>query len=137
MVILYIFGVNSDMILRSGILIILFFLVFHPAGFSQVLESSDTNAIEAPAVMPVTPTDTLEAIPADQPLIPIEGIGDYRVIVQSDTAASLAGDREFNLIQATDKGQLEIVKFLVNRGVDVDATTVDGVTPLMYQYGEK
>ena len=132
MVIIYIFGINSDMIMRSGIVIILFFLVFHPAGFSQVLESGDTNTIEAPAAMPVTPTDTLEAIPPDQPLSPIEGIGDYRVIVQSDTAASLAGDREFNLIQAADKGQMEIIKFLVERGVDVDATTVDGVTPLMY-----
>jgi ankyrin repeat protein len=140
MVILYIFGINSDMIMRSGILVILVFLVLHPAGFSQVLESSDTTTSEAPAEMPVTSadtlkeerTDTLEAIPAYEPLRPIEGIGDYRVTVQSDTAANLEGDREFNLIQAADRGQLEIIKFLVERGVDVDATSVDGVTPLMY-----
>jgi ankyrin repeat protein len=132
MVRLYIFGINSDMIMRSGILVILVFLVLHPAGFSQVLESSDTTTSEAPAEMSVTLADTLEVIPADEPLQPIKGIGDYRVTVQSDTAASLDGDREFNLIQAADRGQLNIIKLLVERGVDVDATSVDGVTPLMY-----
>jgi ankyrin repeat protein len=132
MVILYIFGVNSDMIMRSGILIILLFLLTYPAGFSQVVESIDTTTSETPAAMPVTPADTSEASPADQPLRPIEGIGDYKVILQPDTASSLEGDREFNLIRAADNGQLEIVIFLVERGVDVDATTLDGITPLMY-----
>jgi ankyrin repeat protein len=120
------------MIMRSGILIILVSLVFHPAGNSQVAESIDTAAHETPAVMPEVPADTADATPADQPLLQIEGIGDYRVIVQPDTSVSLEGNREFNLIRAADNGQLEIVKFLVERGVDVDATTVDGVTPLMY-----
>jgi ankyrin repeat protein len=123
--ILYIFGTNSDMIMRSGISIILVLLVFHPAGFSQVPVSLADTLKEERA-------DTLKVVPADQPLQPMEGIGDYVVVVQTDTAASLEGDREFNLIQAADKGQLDIVKFLVKRGVDVDAKTVDGVTPLMY-----
>ncbi len=132
MVILYIFGINSDMIMRSGVLIILIFLFFPPTGFSQVLESVDTTTSETPAVKPAAQTDTLQAFPANQSLQPMEGLGDYKVVVQSDTAASLSGDREFNLIRAADNGQLEIVKFLIERGVDVDATTVDGVTPLMY-----
>jgi ankyrin repeat protein len=140
MVILYIFGINSDMIMRSGILTILVFLIFQTAGSAQVAESSDTTDIETPAATPVTLADTLkeekadtvDALPADQPLRPIEGIGDYKVTLQPDTAGSLEGDREFNLIRAADNGQLEIVKFLVERGVNVDATTVDEVTPLMY-----
>ena len=123
--ILYIFGTNSDMIMRSRTLIILIFLVFHPAVFSQVPVSLADTLKEERA-------DTLKVVPADQPLQPMEGIGDYVVVVQTDTAASLEGDREFNLIQAADKGQLDIVKFLVKRGVDVDAKTMDGVTSLMY-----
>ena len=104
MMILYIFGMNSDMIMRSGILIILVLLVLHPAGFSQAVESSDTTTSEIPDAIPVTLADTLKdekadtakAFPADGPLRPIEGIGDYKVIVQPDTANSLEGDREFN-----------------------------------------
>jgi ankyrin repeat protein len=141
MMILYIFGINSETIMRSGILLILVYLVCYTAGFSQVRESTDTTTIEDPAALPVTLSDTLieeeradtlEAVPADQPLQPMEGIGEYRVTVQLDTAASLEGDREFNLIRAADRGQLKIVKFLVERGVDVDARSVEGVTPLMY-----
>jgi ankyrin repeat protein len=128
------------MIMRSGILIMLILLVFVPEGFSQVVASVDTTTGVTPAALPVSLADTLkeehsdslESVPLDQPLHPIEGIGDYKVTIQPDTAASLEGDREFNLIRAADNGHLDIVKFLVERGVDVDATTVDGVTPLMY-----
>ena len=75
--ILYIFGINSEMIMRSGILIILFCLFSCTAGFSQVRESTDTTTSEAPAALSVTLSDTLkggarvdtlEAVPADQPL---------------------------------------------------------------------
>ncbi len=125
--ILYIFGINSDMFMRSGILIILVCLVFYTSGLSQVPEPIDTVT-----VADTLEADTLEADPRDQPLQQMERIGDYVVTVQPDTATSLQGDREFNLIRAADNGQLEIVKFLVERGVDVDARTVDGVTPLMY-----
>ncbi len=127
--------------MRSGILLILVCLFFYTAGFSQVRESTDTTTSETPAALPVTLSDTLkgeeradtlEAVPAEQPLQRMEGIGDYRITIQLDTAASLDGDREFNLIQAADRGQLEIVELLVERGVDVDARSVDGVTPLMY-----
>jgi ankyrin repeat protein len=129
MMILYIFGTNSDMFMRSGILIIFVCLVFYTDGLSQVPDTiphalSDTLQEER--------ADTLEAFPRNTPLSPIEGIGDYVVTVQPDTTASLEGEREFNLVRAADRGQLEIVKFLVERGVDVDATSVDGVTPLMY-----
>lgn len=134
MLILYIFGISSDMIMRSGISLLLVFLFYQTAGFSQVVEQVDTSSSETSAVKPAALADTLKTAPADtlQPLTPMEGIGDYKVVVQADTSASLLGDRAFNLIQAADKGQLKIVKFLVEKGVDVDATTVDGVTPLMY-----
>ncbi len=126
--------------MRSGIVTILFLALFHASGYMQVAESGDSTAVETPAAMPVTLADTLreeqadtaDALPEDGQLRPIDGIGEYKVIVQPDTASSLEGDREFNLIRAADNGQLDIVKFLVERGVDVDATTVEGVTPLMY-----
>ncbi len=120
------------MIMRSGILIMFVSLVNHPAGYSQVAESIDTTASESHAAVPAMPADTSDAIQTDQPLQQMEGIGDYRVTAQPDTSVSLQGDREFNLIRAADNGQMEIVKFLVERGVEVDARTVDGVTPLMY-----
>jgi ankyrin repeat protein len=136
-VILVIFGISSDMIRRHGIWVVLVFQLGHPAGFSQVAETGGTAV---PDALRVTRADTLQgekadtadALPPDQPLRRMEGIGDYKVTVQPDTAGILSGDREFNLISAADMGQLEIVKLLVERGVDVDATTVDGVTPLMY-----
>jgi ankyrin repeat protein len=127
MVILSIFGISSDLIMRRAKLIILLCLLLHQAGFSQVIP--DTTSGEIRDTLPVMLQDTL---PADQPLSPMEGIGDYRVTILPDTAASLEGDREFNLIRAADNGQLEIVKFLVEKGVDVDAATQEGVTPLMY-----
>ena len=80
---------------------------------------SDSAADESPVPMNAVPsdtTDTTDTLSADQPLTPVEGIGDYRITVRPDTAASLEGDREF----------------LVERGVDVDAITVEGITPLMY-----
>lgn len=119
------------MIMRSGISIILVFLLFLPAGYSQApVTLADTLKLETHDTLENIPAE--ENLPVDQPLDRIEGIGDYRVTLQSDTAASLEGNREFNLIRAADRGQLEIVKFLIERGVDVDASTVDGVTPLMY-----
>lgn len=55
--------------------------------------------------------------------IPIAGI---------DTSYFLSGDPEYNLIIASESGQFEIVKLLVERGINVDASTYDGVTPLMF-----
>ncbi len=124
MTILYIFGINSDVIMRSGLLIFFLFLILPAGGFSQLVEVVDTLSGEK--------ADSAVSLPEDQPLRPIERIGDYKITVESDTAGLLEGDREFNLIRATDNEQLENVKFLVERGVGVDATTVDGVTPLMY-----
>jgi hypothetical protein len=152
--ILYIFGISSERIVKTGIVIIFLQLLICQAGFSLEDESSDTTATENPDpmpaalsdttdtmpaalsdttdTMPAALSDTLDTIPDRRPLSPMEGIGDYRITVQPDTSASLEGDRSFNLIRAADNGQLEIVKFLVEKGVDVDAATVEGVTPLMY-----
>jgi ankyrin repeat protein len=131
MMILYIFGISSEMIVKTGILIIILQLLVCQAGFSQEERSSDTTAAETPVTMPAALSDTTDTL-SGKPLSPMEGIGDYWVTAQPDTSASLEGDPEFNLIRAADNDQLEIVKFLVEKGVDVDAATVDGVTPLMY-----
>ncbi len=49
-----------------------------------------------------------------------------------DTSYFFPDDPEFNLIMAAERGQLNVVKLLVDRGVFVDASTGEGVTPLMY-----
>lgn len=53
-------------------------------------------------------------------------------IAKFDTSYFLPGDPELNLIRAAEFGQEEVVRMLVDRGLDVDASTVEGVTPLMY-----
>ena len=50
----------------------------------------------------------------------------------SDTSYFSAGNPEYNLIQAADYGQVGVVRMLLDRGVDADARTDEGVTPLMY-----
>jgi len=59
-------------------------------------------------------------------------LADTLPVAQYDTTYFLAGDPESNLIRAAEFGQLEVVKMLVDRGVHVDASSLDGVTPLMF-----
>lgn len=61
-----------------------------------------------------------------------EYLADTIPFTGADTSYFLSGDPEFNLIRATEFGQLEVVKMLVERGVDADAETYEGVTPLMF-----
>jgi ankyrin repeat protein len=49
-----------------------------------------------------------------------------------DTSYFSAGDPEYNLLQAADYGQAGVVRMLLDRGIDPDARTDEGVTPLMY-----
>ncbi len=50
----------------------------------------------------------------------------------SDTSYFVADDDDFNLILAAEKGDIDAVKFLIERGAYVNARTINGVTPLMY-----
>jgi ankyrin repeat protein len=61
-----------------------------------------------------------------------EYIADSAGAAGPDTSYFLAGDPEFNLIRAVEFGQLEVVKILIDRGIDADASTFEGVTPLMF-----
>lgn len=49
-----------------------------------------------------------------------------------DTSYFFPGDPGYNLIQAADRGHLPVVKMLVESGAPLEATTLEGVTPLMY-----
>jgi ankyrin repeat protein len=49
-----------------------------------------------------------------------------------DTSEYVSGDLDFNLIIASDKGYTKEVLKLLNRDANVNATTYEGITPLMY-----
>lgn len=49
-----------------------------------------------------------------------------------DTSYFEKGDEGFNLILATEKGDLLAMEVLLRRGVNPDSKTFDGITPLMY-----
>jgi len=55
-----------------------------------------------------------------------------------DSSFFFDDEPEYNLLMSADRGQLNLVEMLVSRGVDVDASTKDGVSSLMYaaQYGD-
>jgi ankyrin repeat protein len=59
-------------------------------------------------------------------------LADTLPIAAFDTSYFSAGDPENNLIVASDYGQVEVVRMLVERGINVDAANGEGVTPLMY-----
>jgi ankyrin repeat protein len=64
---------------------------------------------------------------------PIGGyVADTLTFAGMDTSYFLPGDPEFNLIRAVEFGQFEITKLLVDRGINVNASTYEGVTPLMF-----
>lgn len=49
-----------------------------------------------------------------------------------DTSYFTPGQDDFNLIQASEKGDLVGMEILLREGADVNTNTFDGVTPLMY-----
>lgn len=49
-----------------------------------------------------------------------------------DTSDYYPNDIDFNLIIATDKGYLSEVKRLIEKGANVNTSTYNGITPLMY-----
>lgn len=59
-------------------------------------------------------------------------LADSVAIAAPDTSYFTSGDPELNLVRAAEFGQMEVVKMLVERGIDVDASSYEGVTPLMY-----
>jgi len=50
----------------------------------------------------------------------------------TDTSYFVSWDDDFNLIMAADRGDSVSVRMLLKRGADINTTTIDGVTPLMY-----
>ena len=50
----------------------------------------------------------------------------------TDTSYFISGDDDFNLIISTDKSDLANVQLLLKRGANINVTTFEGVTPLMY-----
>ncbi len=55
-----------------------------------------------------------------------------QVEVSSDTSYFVPWDDDYNLLLAVNKGDSSSVVLLLNRGANINTTTVDGVTPLMY-----
>lgn len=49
-----------------------------------------------------------------------------------DTSYFVSWDDDFNLIMSADKGDTANVLMLLARGADINTTTIDGVTPLLY-----
>jgi ankyrin repeat protein len=65
----------------------------------------------------------------------IRGIGQDSVKVDTtviDTSFYVTGNMNYNLILAADKGYADEVLRLLNKGADINTTTWDGITPLMY-----
>ncbi|HYX09550.1 MAG TPA: ankyrin repeat domain-containing protein [Bacteroidales bacterium] len=52
-----------------------------------------------------------------------------------DTSYFANDDNEFNLVLAAERGDVRVVNLLLNRGVNPDVQTWEGVTPLMYAAG--
>jgi ankyrin repeat protein len=50
----------------------------------------------------------------------------------SDTSYFVPWDDNYNLLMAVDKSDSMAITLLLNRGANVNATTIDGVTPAMY-----
>jgi ankyrin repeat protein len=114
--------------------ILLFSLLFLPfRGFPQ--EGTGDTLAGRPDTL-VGQHDTLVGRPDTLGWFESGGWSDYLAdtlpIAEFDTSYFSAGDPEYNLILASDYGQIKVVRMLVDRGINVDATTSEGVTPLMY-----
>ena len=96
---------------------VLFILMLTPV-FSQEPDSASLSVLpETTLVDTVSLADTLE----------------YEIIdPEWDSSYFYKGDPEYNLLMSADRGQLKLVRMLVERGVSVDAYTTEGVTALMY-----
>jgi ankyrin repeat protein len=61
-----------------------------------------------------------------------EYLADTIPFAGADTTYFMRGDPEYNLIRATEFSDLDVVRILIERGVDANASTYEGVTPLMF-----
>jgi ankyrin repeat protein len=94
---------------------------------------------DSTAIRPVsTDTGKLGPVPLDTTSIVDGYVADTAGSEWFDTSFFNPGDPEANLLIAAEYGELEAVKMLVERGVNVDADNSEGVTALMYasQNGE-
>jgi ankyrin repeat protein len=57
---------------------------------------------------------------------------DYSDTTVIDTSLFISGDIDYNLIIASDKGYTDVVLDLLNKGADINTSTWEGVTPLMF-----
>lgn len=55
-----------------------------------------------------------------------------QVEIPADTSYFVPWDDNYNLLIAADRADSLSIKLLLGRGADINATTVEGVTPLMY-----
>jgi ankyrin repeat protein len=65
----------------------------------------------------------------------IKGTGQDSIKVDTtvvDTSFYISGNMDYNLILATDEGYANEVLRLLNKGADINTTTWNGITPLMY-----
>jgi len=68
-------------------------------------------------------------------LFSINGFAQDSVYIDStiiDTSAYVSGNIDYNLIIAAEKGYTDEVLRLLNKGADINTTTWEGITPLMY-----
>ncbi|HEC41748.1 MAG TPA: ankyrin repeat domain-containing protein [Bacteroides sp.] len=126
-------------------IIILIFIAVPKPGFSQDTALEKLQNLESSNPDIITQADTLIETVRDSGIIHqadtvIETsrdldspyLADTVLIAGMDTSYFLSGDPESNLLRATEFGQFEVVRMLVERGVHVDASTYEGVTSLMY-----
>jgi ankyrin repeat protein len=73
-----------------------------------------------------------DSISGDEGLDQGAYVADTVPVSGPDTTYFIPGDPESNLIRAAENGQIEVVRMLVERGVNVNAATYEGVTPLMF-----
>ena len=104
---------------------LLFILLFSLAkfGFTQTKDS----------IVSVQDTDSTIVVP-DNSFHGNDSITTMQDSIYSgiDTSDYFPGDKSFNLIIAAEKGYDEEILKLLKKGADINTTTSDGVTPLMY-----
>ncbi|UCH14696.1 MAG: ankyrin repeat domain-containing protein [Bacteroidales bacterium] len=119
--------------IQNGFLVILF-TILAISGFAQDSVDIESNILDT-AVVDTTSTYTGTANIASVDTTKIDTSAINQAVIDRtviDTSLYISGDNDHNLLIATDLGYADEVLRLLNKGADINASTWEGITPLMY-----
>lgn len=107
----------------------IFLIILIPFCLTGVSLQAQDPALEKLRLLEIARPDSIDVVTEESEWT---YIADSVAIGDMDTSYFNSGDPESNLLRSAEFGQMEVVKMLVERGVNVDAESSEGVTPLMY-----